>query len=130
MSQFNEVWYLRSLILRKIKMTEEPSYDQIGGSVLIRKNNTKSGLFYSPRYFHDTELPPMLSEGTKGVAIFKEVKAMNYDKKIWELCYQASDNPKPARQISESELVEKLKELFPRLPPTLDPRVIEIPLTT
>ncbi len=79
----------------------------ICGSVRIFKG-TYGELVYGHQFFNDGENPPKRKD-SKLVNTFRDVNAIKYDNQIEDLCYQASKE-----KISESQLIEKLNELFPK----------------
>ena len=77
------------------------------GNVIIFRGTGKD-IIYGHQFFNDNETFPHRAM-SKIVETFYRVNAIEYDKQIEELCYKASK-----KEISESQLIKKLNELFPK----------------
>jgi len=86
---------------------KKQKYNPVYGSVRIFKGSDEN-LVYGHQFFNDDEKSPM-REKSEPIDTFYRVNAIKYDNQIKELCHKASK-----KEISKSQLIEKLNEFFPK----------------
>lgn len=93
-------------------MTQE----RIGGTFrVIRVYSPDIGFTtYCPQFFEDEDIIPIPSPQSPQIFFARRVGALKHLPTIEQYCIQASSLPRKPAEISESQLVEKLRELFPQ----------------